>query len=66
MIGSHHIYFHEELIRRVTADKIEKALQLSQGYAQDYPDYRYACGVLAGLDLALDIAEEIKKAIEAA
>ena len=66
MIGGYHPWFHEELVRRVTKDKVEKAIDLSRGAAPDYPAYQYACGLLAGLDLALEIAEEIKKDIEKA
>ena len=66
MIGGYHPWFHEELERRVLADKTDKALSLAAGAAGDFADYRYACGLLAGLDLALEIAGEIKKELDAA
>jgi hypothetical protein len=56
----------DELIKRVTEDKIGKAVDLAAGAAPDYPAYQYACGLMAGLDLALTIADEIKKDIDAA
>lgn len=66
MIGSFSPWFCDELDRRVLGNKTEKALELAQGAAPDYPAYQYACGLLAGLDLALEIAGEIKKELDAA
>lgn len=66
MIGGGNPWFHEELQRRVLKDKIEKSVELGDGLAADFADYRYACGVIAGMSLALDIAEEIKKEQESA
>jgi len=66
VIGGYSPWFSEELVRRVTEEKIGKAVDLATGAAPDYAAYQYACSLLAGLDLALDIAEGIKKAIEAA
>lgn len=66
MIGGGYRWFYEELSERVIKDKIEKSMELGQGYAQDFADYRYACGVLVGLDLALEFAETIKKEQDAA
>lgn len=65
MIGGS-FWFAEELQSRVLKEKIEKSMELGEGLAGDFPDYRYACGVIAGMSLALDIAEEIKKEQEAA
>lgn len=66
MIGGGNPWFHEELQRRVLKEKIDKSLELGEGLAGDFADYRYTCGVLAGLNLALDFAEDIKKEQEAA
>lgn len=65
MIGiGNYQWFYSEIERRVLADKTTKALDLAQGAAADFADYRYGCGVLAGLDLALEIAGEIKKELD--
>lgn len=65
MIGIYSPGFHEELNRRVIAERLDKAIDLARGAAPDYPAYQHACGILAGLELALDIANEIKKDADA-
>ncbi len=64
MIGSYSPYFVEELQRRVISDRLEKAIDLARGAAPDYPAYQHACGILEGMELVLDIANEIKKDID--
>lgn len=66
MIAGNYHYFSEELQSRVLKDKIEKSMELGEGLAADFSDYRYACGVIAGMNLALDFAEDIKKELDAA
>ena len=64
MIGGYHPFFHQELIRRIAKDRAEKAATLGERYAQTWEDYHYGCGVIAGLQAALDIADEIKREID--
>lgn len=66
MIGGYSPWFNEELSRRVLQKKIDKSMELGDGFAADFPDYRYAVGFIAGMLEALDIADEIKKEQEAA
>lgn len=61
MIGAYHPYFHEELIRRVVKESLERAEDLGNGAAGDFADYRYAVGFIAGLKLSLEIAEDIRR-----
>ena len=35
--------------------------QMSEGYAQDWADYRYRIGVIAGLKSAIEICEEMEQ-----
>jgi hypothetical protein len=65
MIGSYAPFFIDELVKRVTEAKINRAVGLATGSA-DYPTYKYECGLMAGLDLALEIADEIKRDIDKA
>jgi hypothetical protein len=65
VIGGYHPWFHDELIRRVTEDRVTRMTEIGEGIAPDYAAYQYACGMLAGLNHALVIAEEIKKDIDA-
>lgn len=61
MISGYAPWFHEELKRRVEKDCVDRAVQLGQGMAGDFADYRYAVGFIAGQKYALDLAEEIKQ-----
>jgi hypothetical protein len=65
VIGAYHPFFHEELERRVTTDRVERMTDLAGDICPDFAAYRYACGFLAGLNHALVLAEEIKKDIDA-
>ncbi len=61
MITGSSQWLYDEIIRRVEIDRAEKAVQIGEGYCQDYADYRYSVGFLAGMKHALEIAEDIKK-----
>ena len=45
----------------------ERAMRIEslKGVAKDFADYRYHCGVIEGLDLAISFAKEAKKKAEA-
>jgi hypothetical protein len=60
MIGGYHPWYHEEILRRIRIERTKKSAELGEGYAQDFADYRYGCGVIEGLRMAQDIADEIK------
>ncbi len=66
MIGGFHPWYHEELVRRLSIERTQKSSELGQGFAQDFADYRFGCGVIEGLRLACDVADEIKKEQERA
>jgi hypothetical protein len=65
MIGGYHPWFHEELARRCHAEQSERAgeLGLAAGIP-DYPTYRERVGLIAGLQRALEIADEIKRDLD--
>jgi len=65
VIGGYHPFFHQELERRVTADRVERMTEIGGGLCEDFAAYRYAVGFLDGLNHALVLAEEIKKDIDA-
>lgn len=54
-------WFHDELIRRITKERSDRAESLATGLCGDFPDYRYAVGFCAGMQFALEIADEIKR-----
>lgn len=60
MIGSHS-WFHGQINERLARLRAERAFSLAQGAASDFADYRYGVGYLDGLQVALDIADELKK-----
>lgn len=64
MIGGYHPWFTEELVRRVTEDRVERMTEIATGICEDHAAYRYACGFLDGLNRALEFADEIKKDID--
>jgi hypothetical protein len=65
MIGGYHPWFHEELARRYRAEQAEQAGVLSRAEGvPDYPTYRERVGLIAGLERALEIADEIKRDLD--
>lgn len=66
MIGGYSPWFCEELTCRVAKERAERAMSLANGAAGDFADYRYAVGFMDGMELALTIADEIRKEQEAA
>jgi len=64
MIGGYHPWFGEELLRRTDAARSERAAALGQGTCSDYGAYRYECGVIEGMRLATEIADEIKREMD--
>ena len=65
MIGGYHPWFHEELARRCQAEQFEKAGELGRGDGVlDYPTYRERVGLIAGLERALEIANDIKMELD--
>jgi hypothetical protein len=66
MIGGYNPWFVEELNRRIEVECADKSLQLGQGMAGDFADYRYEVGVIAGLHLAAEIVDQIKREQDAA
>lgn len=64
MIGGYHPWFAEELARRVDAECCRRAVDLGDGGIATLEEYRYQCGVIAGLRLALEITDNIKKDID--
>jgi hypothetical protein len=66
LIGSYSPWFLEEFNRRIDEECAQKSLELGQGMAGNFEDYRYGVGLIAGLHLAADIADQIKKEQDAA
>ena len=65
MIGGYHPFYHDELIRRCRAEQAEKADELGRAAGiPDYPTYRERVGLIAGLERALEIADEIKRELD--
>jgi len=60
MIGGYHSWT-QELNTRIERERANKAAELGSGMAGDFADYRYGVGVIEGLRLASEIAEEIIK-----
>lgn len=51
--------FYDQLRKKLGDQVIEEGDQLARGLASDYPIYRERCGRIAGMQLALDYAQEI-------
>jgi hypothetical protein len=66
MIGGYSPWYVAELTRRIDEECAQKSLEIGQGMCGDFADYRYAVGVIAGLHLAADFADEIKREQDAA
>lgn len=64
MIGGYNPWFVEELKRRIEAQALEKAMDLARGAAGDFADYRGAVQFIAGMQFALELAEDIKKEMD--
>lgn len=61
MIGGYNPWYIQELKTRIANECVDKSIELGQGMAGDFADYRYAVGLLDGLRLASDIADQIKQ-----
>jgi hypothetical protein len=59
--GGYNPWFVDELIRRIDTDRRDKASDLGNGIAPDFGAYQYACGVIEGLRLGAEHAEDIKR-----
>jgi hypothetical protein len=59
--GGYNPWFVTELVRRIEQDRREKADQVGNGVAPDFGAYQYACGVIEGLRLGAEHAEDIKR-----
>ncbi len=66
MIGGNYSWFKAELTKRVEAERLSRAESLARGAAQDFADYRYGVGFCDGMALAIEIADEITKEMDAA
>jgi hypothetical protein len=66
MIGGYSPWFLEEFSRRVDEESATRAMNLGQGFATSYDQYRELVGFIAGLDRARAIADEIKREQDAA
>ena len=53
------------LVELLRAERKARAESLVKNSAKDFADYRHACGVIEGLDLAISLAEQAKKRAEA-
>ena len=54
------------MTRRVAIERAERGEIVLNGGCQDYADYRYAAGFFAGMQQAIEIAEDIRKEQDAA
>lgn len=67
MSDAFHLYAldHPQLARtlkgRLMKRKHELALQMADGYAQDFADYKHRAGVIAGISEAISMCDEIEK-----
>lgn len=61
MIGSISPWFIEEFSRRIQSRGAEKLNEMSQGMCADYAHYKEVCGQIAGLNEAIEIADEIRR-----
>lgn len=64
MIGGYNPWFIEEAVRRIKEKSAELCLSMGSGAAPDYASYRQGCGVIQGLDEAIEIIERIKKEVD--
>ena len=55
--------YHDALAKRVEQVRIVELETMAQGTAENYADYKYRCGILHGLKLAMDESEALSKQI---
>ncbi len=59
MLSGHNPFYTAELKTRLERECAAKAAELGQGMVTDYAGYREGVGLIAGLRLAAEIADEI-------
>jgi hypothetical protein len=64
MIGSYSPWFNERLKELIEKERVQKAVDLGNAYAQDFADYRYGCGLIEGLRLAGELVDHLQQEVE--
>ena len=54
-------YLAQALRKRLMEVKNDLAVQLADGYAKDWADYRHRIGVIEGITMAVGLCEELSK-----
>lgn len=53
------------LVDRLFKQRAAMIEQLAKNRAKDFPEYKYLCGQIDGLDIAINFAQEAKRKLEA-
>lgn len=56
--------FAERLEAKIIEETNEKLIDVGNDICTDFPAYRYACGMIAGLRRTIAIMDELKKEME--
>lgn len=64
MIGSYSPWFIETLRERLEKEQVSRAVDLGNDFAEDFAAYRYGCGLIQGLRVAVEIMDEIKQEVD--
>lgn len=52
---------HDALIAAFEAEIQEQATALGEGVAADFPDYKHRAGIVRGLQIAIDLADAVRR-----
>ena len=66
MIGSYSPWFIATLRDRLEKEQVDRAIQLGDDFAADFAAYRYGCGMVQGLRLAVEIMDQLKQEVDKA
>ena len=61
---SDHPLLAANLPARIKKEQDERRLQVSEGYATDYADYRERIGVIKGLQVAIQLCEQLNRELQ--